>query len=234
MIKFQNLCRWSLRLGLASVLIPIVTACTYAVFSGPYRSAKYRPVSLPDQVIERAEPLVPEEQVEGHTCGLHALSSVYRAYGLDPAEQRLRFRLGVDRNAVPGATDTEGTLHPDLFRVVNQDGFHIALIDPERPDAHRALVAHLLHDAALVLIQRGEGLHWIALDHGGDDEVRVSDSLEPEAYLSDAIAFFDRPILSVILLTPRNEADSQTIPALHAAGLEEMTRVYDRMGDSKE
>ena len=49
-----------------------------------------------------------EAQSEGHTCGVHALSTLYRAYGLDPDRERIRWRLGVDTKAVFWAKDTTG------------------------------------------------------------------------------------------------------------------------------
>ena len=234
MIKLQNLLRWTLRVSVACVLIVTVTACTYAIVSGPYYSSKYSPGPQQVDPVALASLIAPEVQVEGHTCGFHSLSSVYRAYGLDPDEARLRFRLGVDRVAVPGAAGTEGTLHPDLFRVANQDGFHIELLDPEPPLAYRAFLKHVAYNAALVLVARGEGLHWIVVDHGEHMKVRISDSLEPEPVLTDVRKLFERPILSIVLLSPRGERDALSIPALHAAGLEEMKRVWERMDDADE
>jgi hypothetical protein len=45
------------------------------------------PDNLP---ISKAGPAVLEKQSETFTCGVHALSAVYRAYGLDPDEERVR------------------------------------------------------------------------------------------------------------------------------------------------
>ncbi len=234
MIRFKKLFRWTVRVGVVSFLILIVAACTYAVVSGPYYSEKFSPGPRQDEFVALAAQIAPEVQLEGHTCGFHSLSSVYRAYGIDPEKARLRFRLGVDRVAVPGATGTEGTLHPDLFRVANQDGFHVELLEPDRPLAYRALLAHVAYNAAMILVARGEGLHWIVVDHGEHMKVRVSDSLEPEPILIDVREFFERPILSIVLLAPRGDREPLSIPALHAAGLEEMTRVWDRMDNANE
>ena len=67
----------------------------------------------------------PDIQTEGFTCGVHAVHAIYRAYGLDPEEERVRWHLGVDTKAVFWMEDSTGALHPDVFMVLRQDGFEV-------------------------------------------------------------------------------------------------------------
>ena len=75
------------------------------------------------------EPAIIDPQTEPHTCGLHSLRSIYRAYGLNPDEHELRERLGVDTPANPADPTSTGTLQPDISRVLAQDGFLIHALD---------------------------------------------------------------------------------------------------------
>lgn len=228
MQRIKKLCLKILRCAVLGVLVLFGVGFTYGCLRGPYYSQKYSGVRGQVKPIRLERALTPIEQAEGHTCGLLALSSLYLAYGLDPAGANLRFRLGVDQTAVPLADGTEGTLHPDLFRVANQDGFEIHILDPANPAARRELLAHLTENAALALIPVGGGLHWIAIDKGGDyGELRVSDSLESESYLVEAETLLATPILSLLLFTPSTR--TQTINESHAQGMAEIARVYARM-----
>lgn len=230
MRRLKKLCFTLLRCAVVGVLLLIGVAFTYACVHAPYYSHKYARVLGQVDPVQSPAALTPISQDEAHTCGLLALSSVYVAYGLDPVEAQLRFRLGVDKTAVPFATGTEGTLHPDLFRVASQDGFQIEILDPADPLAKRTLLEHLTGNAALALIPIGDGLHWIALDYGGDyDELRVSDSLETEAYFVKAKTLLATPVLSLMLLSARRDSPSKTTNELHASGLAEMKRVHERM-----
>ena len=109
---------------------------------------------------------VPERQLEGHTCGLHMLRSLYRAHALNPDEHLLRVRLGVDRGAVPAVKSTQGTLQPDLTRVLAQDGFLVNELDLERSNAAALLSSHLDRDwfaVTLIVRPRSGQLHWVLI-----------------------------------------------------------------------
>ena len=92
------------------------------------------PSSVLQPPLPRPLALLAEMQTEGSTCGLHALSSVYRAHGLNGEVFRLRARLGIDIPALPFLEHTTGTLQPDLLRVLAQDGFRGTLLKPALPD----------------------------------------------------------------------------------------------------
>ncbi len=187
----------------------------------------------------------PETQTESHTCGLHTLRTIYLAHGLDPEAVRLRFRLGVDRPAVPGTGpwDTEGTLHPDMYRVLLQDGFRITEIDPQGTDAATALERHLQEKGLLaaVLIQRRETghFHWVVLDsfspantNGEEATLRVVDSLAPEPYGEPAQNYLENHVLSLLLLETASEDDTSgkevDVWAAHQRGIAEMKRALQR------
>jgi hypothetical protein len=109
-------------------------------------------------------PIHPENQIERHTCGLHAVSSIYRSYGLDPAERRLRARLGVESRSFIYDASTTGSLHPDVYRVFEQDGFTLHTMDLKAGGALAELTNHFAGGRyALALIQRRQtgNMHWV-------------------------------------------------------------------------
>lgn len=177
----------------------------------------------------------PELQLEDHTCGLHALRLVYRAHGLDPDEERLRERLGVDTPAIPKAPSTTGTLHPDLLRVLRQDHFDTAFIDPDidgaAPRLESLLTTPLASAPVLLLVDLGnETLHWVAgarSDRAG--HVRVWDSLVREPYDEPLEAYLRERVLSIVSVKPHARVDVEPLEPVYAEGLAEMWRVARRM-----
>ncbi len=177
----------------------------------------------------------PELQLEDHTCGLHALRIVYRAHGLDPDAERLRERLGVDTPALPKAPSTTGTLHPDLMRVLRQDHFDTALIDPDLEGAATRLESLLTTPLAsapvLLLVDLGnEALHWVAAarsERAG--HVRVWDSLVREPYDEPLDSYLRQRVLSIVMVTPHARVDVEPLESVYAEGLAEMWRVARRM-----
>lgn len=177
-------------------------------------------------------PAEPLPQLESHTCGLLSLSAAYKAYGLSPGGKNLRFRLGVDRAANPVDSTSTGTLHPDLLRVIAQDGFTYAMLDPARDDAPGALTSHLeSSQVALLLIRREEtgGLHWVLTDESEGGVLRIVDSLKPEPVREAAEPFLRRRVLSIILMRPAEAGAAVDIGAAHRAGMAEMLLVRERM-----
>jgi len=79
----------------------------------------------PKVQMPKAKPdaLVPLEQRDSFSCGFLALSAIYKSYGVDGSVALLRPRLGTARPAIPFVKDTRGTIQPDIFRVLKQDGF---------------------------------------------------------------------------------------------------------------
>lgn len=175
----------------------------------------------------------PELQVEDHTCGFHSLSIVYRAHGLDPEREQLRARLGVDVPAIPSDSSTTGTLHPDLLRVLRQDHFACAFLDPEAQDALSSLERETAAGrAALVLIQRAEsgGLHWVAVSRSSvPGHVRVFDSLVPAPYDVNASEYLHERVLSVLTIEPDPRVEFSSPKSVYADGLAEMWRVKQRL-----
>ena len=145
---------------------------------------------------------MPEQQTEGHTCGMHALRAAYRGYGLEPDEFDLRFRLGVDTAAVPGDGTSTGTLPPDLLRVLPQDGFAYTLLPLEDAGAEAQLKRHLRRGQVALALVEVTGLHWVALDAAPGDRLRVVDSLSPQPYDVATPQFLGDQALSVVLIEP--------------------------------
>jgi hypothetical protein len=196
----RNRRRKVLMLG-AACCLPLLCA-TFCVGPPGYYSAKYSSAGA-------ASPLVfpiaaePERQTEPHTCGLHALSSLYRAYRLDPERLRLRFRIGVDKPVSNFFPDTTGTIHPDILRVVEQDGFEAEVLRPSDSATRLRVEEHLRRGHyALVLIRVNE-LHWVLFTGLEGDRAVVCDSLETEAYDVAFREYLAERVYSVVLIRPR-------------------------------
>lgn len=157
------------------------------------------------------EPLVPEVQTEPHTCGLHTLSSIYRAYGLDAEAQRLRFRLGTDKPFTNFLADSTGTIHPDMLRVLRQDGFRAELLLDRSEQTAARLTEHLARGHVAAALTKVSEFHWVALsalpDAGSAPALTllVCDSLHEEAYERDATDYVRESVYSLILIAPESQ-----------------------------
>jgi hypothetical protein len=182
----------------------------------------------PERLDGAAAPIL---QFEKHTCGLLALSAAYRIYGLTPADENLRTRLGVDLPANPLDSTSTGTLHPDLLRVLVQDGFGYALPDPAQGPA--PLRSHISEgNVALLLIARRQNgnLHWVLTDACGDEQLRIVDSLEAEAYHEPLVEFTATCVLSIVTIEPARGGTDGDVEQAHIDGLAELNRVRGRLG----
>lgn len=182
---------------------------SFCIGSPLYYSDKYQGPPVATQPFERPGLFMPEDQVEGHTCGFHAISSVYRAYGLDPEANRLRFRLGTDKRATNFDPESLGTLHPDMVRVLGQDGFDASIVfEPKSPESLQRLVKHVQSGHPVVALVRAPGLHWIVLapprEDGADTEptTLIVDSLQAEATTEALRTFVMERVLSAVLIKP--------------------------------
>lgn len=174
-----------------------------------------------------------EEQTEGFTCGLHALSTVYKAYGLDADEERLRRRMGVDIKAVFYVPDSTGALHPDMYMVLAQDFFEIETIEPRAPLAWENLTSHLdaEHPAVLLIKRRENGnLHWVvATDAINNDTIQIYDSLFDEPY-TESRDFLTGHVVTMMFVQPTADGEQamSSIDA-HLAGMSALTRAGKRI-----
>ena len=165
----------------ALFVVPILIA--WAVPMGDF--APVDPVPMIGGVIA---PIEPDPQLEQHACGYNAISAIYRSYGIDPDERRLRQRLGGDQTAWSYDSSTIGCIHPDIYRVLAQDGFKLLTPNASNPDAVRTLVDHLAkRHYALALIRRRQNgnLHWVVLTGFQQGKLQVCDSLAPAIYEED-------------------------------------------------
>jgi len=202
---------WKWRIVAALVTLGGLTgALTFCVGGPGYYSAKYAPAAHAAAApAARPGALEPGEQTEPHTCGLHAMSSLYRAYGVDPEAHRLRFRLGTDMPANWLIPDSRGTIHPDLLRVLRQDGFEAeVLLDLGDAERLAQLRRHLEGGQCALTLIRTEAsgaLHWVVLSAQESEPAAVSvcDSLSPTLYARPLDAFVRERVSSVVLVSPR-------------------------------
>ncbi len=174
--------------------------------------------------------VTPELQLESHTCGLLSLRAAYAAYGLEPDEENLRFRLGTDVEALPGDQTSTGTLQPDLLRVLVQDRFGYRLVGPEAIGAIGEVADHLIDgQLALLLISRRENgnLHWVVGSELRGDHLEVIDSLFPEPYLEMFDEFFREHVVTALLIRPCDEG-CPSLTTAHIDGTRDMVRCKKR------
>ena len=221
--------RRRLRLVMVGALPIFVAACAFLPdYPRILNSGKYDPVeeTTPKPTRVATTPKA-GTQTEPHTCGWHVMSSMYAAYGLDGETFDLRFRLGTDEPAMRADKESTGTLHPDLYRVLAQDGFKIDALDLDSNVAAVALKNHLAwQQLALVVVYRST-YHWVLIGPADQsDELVVYDSLkdEPETMPVDELL---NDALSITLVEPSNGEPMSTYAA-HAKGMAEMARLYRR------
>lgn len=219
------------RLKLVSVLVVLLglSACVLLPnYVGQKQAGKYEPVSGGARPTAVARTPVGERQTEPHTCGLHATRSLYVAYGLDPSVYRLRFRLGTDEPAIRADKQSTGTLHPDLYRVLAQDGFSASAVDLDASNASSEIEEHLQEgQLALAVVYRGT-YHWVLLGRSEDGgRLTVFDSLVDDPVVVSIDSFLDDS-LSVTLVKPNHRDRQPDVSAAHADGLAEMRRLYQR------
>ena len=175
-------------------------------------------------------------QTEPHTCGLHSLRSIYRAYGLDPDEHALRTRLGVDIPAVPTQGDTTGTLQPDITRVLAQDGFLLVLLGVNAENAPTMLENHLARGQhALALIRKPDNgnLHWIVLQAASPGKIEVIDSLVSTPQVESSTGFLTTKAVDIFLLEKHPDPGKSHIKEAHRMGLKIMKQTPSRVDELK-
>ena len=145
---------------------------SFCVGSPSYYSHKYRRVPglvAPGELIAE---ILPERQVEAHTCGFHSVSAVYRAYGIDPEAAR---RVHDDPTTLIGKP-------PDRLVAPELQPLQVRLDDlPEDQ-----LVAHDVPAHYLLRIDRPLGP---AADHRRLRPIQQRDLVEPmlgTRFLNDA------------------------------------------------
>lgn len=226
------------RLSILEIAVILaIFSLLFCVLSKPFYNSKYRAreTHLKHRLATERLALQARPQFDNHTCGYLALAAIYEAFGLDERKAELRFRLGVDEPATPeSADDTVGTLHPDIFRVVTQDGFEATVVDLEWTNATTQITNHLeLSRPALALITRRENnrLHWVVFTEHEAGKVKVADSLRPsEIYTEELDSYLRDCVVSVLLLETRPDGERKpSVSQSHLDGLEEMVKVYGRL-----
>ena len=189
------------------LLLPLLglAAFSLCVGSPAYYREKYAPAAEGVRPAALPKPIAPEVQTEAHTCGLHALSSVYTAYGLDPAALRLRFRLGTDKPASTLVSDSTGTIHPDMLRVLGQDGFETSVLRPGGEQTPRRLREHLDAGHPALALTKPSGFHWVVVAGREGESVLICDSLAREKYARRIEDYLRDEVCSLLLLEPEAE-----------------------------
>lgn len=192
----------SRRLVLLLSLLLAATILSFCVGSPAYYHEKYAPTAPGVRPATTPAEIRPEVQTEGHTCGLHSVSAIYTAYGLDPVALRLRFRLGTDRPVNTLIPDSRGTIHPDMLRVLGQDGFEAQVLMPGGDGSARRLRDHLdTGHPALALTKPGE-FHWVVIARRDGDDAVVCDSLVRGSYREPLEPYLRERVYSVLLVRP--------------------------------
>ena len=175
----------------------------------------------------------PDVQTDPAGCGAHSIHAVYRAYGLDVDRENVRWRLGIDTKAVFWLGTSTGTLHPDMYMVLRQDGFDVQSMELGLDRSHDEILQHVDSGHLLILlIQRRQNghLHWVAVDGREGDDYLVYDSLEKVPY-RETREFTDRFVVTAFALQPSGELRTGLWESIgHLLdGSKELGRFRDRM-----
>lgn len=195
--------RWWHFAVLAFILLDIATGIFFCVGSPSYYSSKLAPATTRSRPKTTPDAVHALKQAEPHTCGFCSLAAVYKAYGMDVEELRLRFRLGTDMPVSNFLPDTRGTIHPDMLRVLSQDGFQTQVIRPTSDDALDRLTKHLDEGhVALALVKRND-YHWVVIGGRNGEKLIIHDSLVPEPYEMAAPGYVHDDAYSLLLIRPK-------------------------------
>lgn len=184
--------------------VSLVTLLAFALCQGPptYYREKYAPIPTSLAPSRMPATFIPEVQTESHTCGFHAASTVYKAFGLDPGTLKLRFRLGTDALANNFDPASLGTLHPDLLRVLQQDGFNTQLFLSLDDDAIAQIIAHLDAGYPAIILTQPKGLHWTVLAPANPGSCLVVDSLQPQTSTVVTATYLKQHVIHAICIRP--------------------------------
>jgi len=238
-----NIWRWKTRRRFLLVggglifVVPLVLSigCLGRLVGGKYDGPDFGHNADPSGPAPLPDTPVRVKQTLPHTCGLRAMESAYRAYGMDPEAYDIRYRLGTDFSAIPTDPDATGTLHPDILRVLAQDGFATTLIDLDEAGAADQLEAHLSQGHLALAVVYRSTYHWVLLappesGHAENQgELWLIDSLA-EGHTEHGIAeYIQNETLSVILIRPRSASESEPSRShQHLIGTQEMAQAYRR------
>lgn len=190
-----------------SILGVLLVGCsgilTFCVGGPSYYNDKYSPSATRQQPTHFPSEFVPQSQTEPHTCGFHSLGSAYTAYGINAETARLRFRLGTDVPANLLAPDTTGTIHPDILRVLEQDGFNAEVLYSKDTFAP-SLREHLAKGHPAMLLITVNSWHWVLACGVRDDSIVICDSLKPELYEEPLDEYLASRVHNVILIQPKH------------------------------
>jgi hypothetical protein len=177
----------------------------------------------------------PVPQYDGVSCGYCAVRAVYNYYRL--GDRNLRVRLGVDHGflpCLPGRdnlekffdkikagmgkykySDSQGTYPPDMFAVLNEDGFEMRMLTVSDRDFRSSLIGHIASGhPALALVEWG---HWIVISGANSKAVRIVDSLRDAPY-SKPYKWCSDNITGIILLSRKKKAKCRRSNAACARG----------------
>ena len=206
---------------------------SHVVGSKPYRLEKTKsPHENQAILLDELKEVAPEIQLESHTCGLHTLRTIYRAYGVEPEKENLRTRLGLDVPSNPLDPESTGTLQLDMLRVLAQDGFDFELLDFSEEDVPHRLLAHLSNTnmaAALIKRRQNGNLHWVALRYESESKVKVIDSLFEQPYSEPLEDYVNNVMLSAIMLSPAEPGQPRlSVDEAHWVGVYDMLQTVRR------
>jgi ABC-type bacteriocin/lantibiotic exporter with double-glycine peptidase domain len=132
------------------------------------------------------------------------MRALYKSYQLPVDEYNLRVRIGVDKPTVPFVNSTMGSIHPDLLRVLDQDGFKYEVVDMKNDNVHLKLANHLKSEHyAMILLKLNNGImHWVVVSDEKDDRYTIVDSLKKEPHKLSQSSI-DKQLIGVVLIEPQ-------------------------------
>src|SRR5690606_33058241 len=122
-----------------------------------------------------------EAKFKDTDCAFHTLKAVYEFYGHNFESTRLKKRLGLECVSQPrGESKSKGALHPELLKVLTEDGFYFDSLCLDLPEKKivKKLQKHLCKgNMAIVLLRRkyNGNMHWVALRNSEKGQIAIID-----------------------------------------------------------
>ena len=142
----------------------------------------------------------------------------------------------MDNTAYTYDSSQTGTLQPDMYRVLAQDGFEFSSLDVDIADAITNLERHVSSgNFALALIQRRETghMHWVVVAGVQDRQLLICDSLKSQPYLEEPENWWKECVLGIVLLKPASARNRIPVWKLHWTGTLDMREAFHRMRTEK-
>jgi hypothetical protein len=160
--------------------------------------------------------------MDGFSRGYHALAAIYRSHDLDPELARLSDLLGKSVPAIPFVDDSLKTIQPDLYCVLQQDGFVVQSVKVSGPYKLQSVTDHFeegLNTLVLLKTARVGGMYGMVGNAFNKGMMTIANSLKPIPSEVALDELRSGPLLALLLQKPRQPRPGLPYHMAHALSL---------------